>query len=254
MLLLSAFLAFTTLATGIARAQATDYEYIVVGSGAGGGPLAARLALAGHKTLLIEAGDDQGASDNYTVPAYQAKSTEDPAMAWDFFVRHYSDDVQQEKDFKLVYNTPSGGQYTGLTPPPGSSIKGILYPRSATLGGCTAHNALVTIYPDRDDFQYLADLTGDDSWSPSNMRNYFKKMENNGYLQFDLAGHGYNGWFGDSVAPLDLALEDLQLTSQLLGAAFALGNHTGSAIVGGVADLATLLLGDANADSDLRDS
>lgn len=36
-----------------------EYEYVVVGSGAGGGPLACRLAMAGHKTLLIEAGDDQ---------------------------------------------------------------------------------------------------------------------------------------------------------------------------------------------------
>lgn len=33
MLLLSAFLAITTLSAGILRAQATDYEYIVVGSG-----------------------------------------------------------------------------------------------------------------------------------------------------------------------------------------------------------------------------
>lgn len=41
-----------------------DYDYVVIGSGAGGGPLAARLALAGHKTLLIEAGDDQGLSVN----------------------------------------------------------------------------------------------------------------------------------------------------------------------------------------------
>lgn len=175
-------------------------------------------------------------------------------MAWDFYVKHYTDTTQQAKDFKLVYNTPTGGQYTGLDPPANSEVKGILYPRSATLGGCTAHNALVTIYPDRDDFQYLADLTGDASWSPTNMRNYFKKMEDCGYLQLDLAGHGYSGWFGDNVAPLTLALEDLQLTSQLLGAAFALGNHTGSALVGGVSDLATLLLGDANADSDSRDS
>ncbi|PON19960.1 hypothetical protein TGAM01_v211175, partial [Trichoderma gamsii] len=37
-----------------------DYEYVVVGSGAGGGPLAANLARNGHKVLLLEAGDDQG--------------------------------------------------------------------------------------------------------------------------------------------------------------------------------------------------
>jgi choline dehydrogenase len=231
----------------VAQAVLT-YEYIVVGSGAGGGPLAARLALAGHSTLLIEAGDDQGSNDNYTVPAYQAKSTEDPSMAWDFYVRHYADDAQQKKDFKLVYNTPGGGSYTGLNPPPGSTIKGILYPRAATLGGCTAHNALVTIYPDRSDFQYIADLTGDASWEPDNMRGYFKKMEANGYLSLDVAGHGYTGWFGDAQAPLNLAIGDSQVTQQLLGAAFAIGNYTGSLI-----DLATLAAGDANADSTLRD-
>ena len=57
------------------KRQATDlsYEYIVVGSGAGGGPLASRLARAGHRTLLIESGDDQGATNNnYSVPGYQA--------------------------------------------------------------------------------------------------------------------------------------------------------------------------------------
>lgn len=36
------------------------FDYIVVGSGAGGGPLASRLARAGQSVLLIESGDDQG--------------------------------------------------------------------------------------------------------------------------------------------------------------------------------------------------
>lgn len=38
------------------------YDYIVVGSGPGGGPLSARLAIAGFKVFLFEAGDDQGAN------------------------------------------------------------------------------------------------------------------------------------------------------------------------------------------------
>lgn len=35
------------------------FEYIVVGSGPGGGPIASNLARAGHSVLLLEAGDDQ---------------------------------------------------------------------------------------------------------------------------------------------------------------------------------------------------
>ena len=34
------------------------HDFVIVGSGAGGGPLAANLALAGHTVLLIEAGED----------------------------------------------------------------------------------------------------------------------------------------------------------------------------------------------------
>lgn len=166
-------LAAISLASLGATVELTGYEYVIVGSGAGGGPLAARLALAGHKTLLIEAGDDQGEDTNYTVPAYSAKASEDPTIAWNYFVRHYTNDTRQALDYKTTYDTPDGGEYVGLNPPEGSTMKGILYPRTGTLGGCTAHNALVTVYPFESDFDYISTLTGDGSWAPDNMRKYF---------------------------------------------------------------------------------
>ncbi|KAI9927557.1 hypothetical protein ASPWEDRAFT_176039 [Aspergillus wentii DTO 134E9] len=235
---------------GLAHAtNLTGYEYVVVGSGAGGGPLAARLALAGHKTLLIEAGDDQGMNLNYTIPAYSARSSEDEALAWNFFARHYADDERQAKDFKTTYETPDGGEYTGLAPPEGSKMKGTLYPRTGTLGGCTAHNALIAVYPHQSDFEYIATLTGDNSWAPDNMRDYFVRMEKNGYLLPGMKGHGYDGWFSTETAPLSIVLEDPQLLSMLTGGAFALGNLTDNLM-----NFGTLLAGDANSAAKTRDT
>src|SRR3712207_6128933 len=99
-----------------------DPEYIVVGSGAGGGPLAANLARRGHTVLLLEAGlDDQGQSPVYETPALSVGAAPgDPSQRWDYFVHHYSDQDQANKDSKI---TPEG----------------VLYPRAATLGGCTGH-------------------------------------------------------------------------------------------------------------------
>lgn len=212
-------------------------------------PLAARLALAGHKTLLIEAGDDQGANVNYTVPAYNARVSEDPNLAWNFFVKHYADEKRQARDFKTSYQTPDGSIYTGRNPPAGSVQKGTLYPRTGTLGGCTAHNALIAVYPHQSDFDNVASITGDSSWSASNMRKYYAKLENNHYLLPGAQGHGYDGWLGTSYAPIDIVLTDPKLLSLVGGATFALGNLTGA-----VANLGTLVAGDANADSTTRDT
>jgi choline dehydrogenase len=66
-----------------------QYEYIIVGSGAGGTPLAANLAAnlarRGHSVLVLEAGDDQGHNLNTQIPAFHTIASEDPAVRWDFF-------------------------------------------------------------------------------------------------------------------------------------------------------------------------
>ncbi len=152
-----------------------QYDYIIVGSGAGGGPLAANLARQGFDVLLLEAGEDRGATPAYQVPAWNAIASEDPTMRWDYFVRHYDDDAQQALD-------------------PKATPQGVYYPRGGTLGGCTAVNALITVYPHASDWQHIADLTGDTSWSPDNMRPYYERMERCDYLPAGTPGHGTDGW------------------------------------------------------------
>jgi choline dehydrogenase len=204
------------------------YDYIVVGSGAGGGPLSANLARAGYRVLLLEAGSDYE-SLIYTVPAFHGLATEDPNMKWDFFVKHYSDPLQQRRDTK--YNATHGG---------------ILYPRAGTLGGCTAHHALITVAPPDSDWDAIAAYTGDTSWGADRMRQYFERLERCAYVPrpapvlgqslsgrasrcsapivpglelADPRGHGFEGWLGTAVADPRLVLQDGMLLNIALATA-----------------------------------
>lgn len=157
-----------------------DVDYIVVGSGAGGGTLAARLAEKGCKVLLLEAGSDEQPF-NYQVPVFHGHATEDAELRLDHYVRHYADEARQAKDPKYQVELKEGRD-------------GVYYPRARTLGGCTAHYAMIIIRPHESDWQAIRDATGDDSWAPEEMNQYFARVEKWQYSADSGSGHGRDGW------------------------------------------------------------
>ena len=86
--ILASIAIFFNLSRSVEGVELNGYDYIVVGSGPGGGPLAARLGLAGNNVLVIEAGGDIAPTDwNISVPYFNSKASEDPQISWDFYVR-----------------------------------------------------------------------------------------------------------------------------------------------------------------------
>jgi choline dehydrogenase len=218
------------------------HDFVIVGSGAGGGPLAANLALDGFSVLLIEAGGDQ-INDHYSVPAFHGLSTEDPLLSWEFYVRHYSDDNRPERDPKYHQRNP---QLPGAP--------GIFYPRAAALGGCTAHHAMITVYPHESDWNHIAEVTGDNSWRARAMRKYFDRIERAQYrdgsailnllepgqviarrlrrLTASDAGEGARGergtgWLTVTQADPKLLLDDIRGVLQFVAAGFHVAKSRG---------------------------
>ncbi|HEV7599844.1 MAG TPA: GMC family oxidoreductase [Bradyrhizobium sp.] len=177
------------------------YDFIVVGSGAGGGPVAANLARAGFTVALIEAGGaDTTAS--YEVPAFFAEASENSALRWDYVVHHYDDPAQERKDSKA---REINGEF------------GVWYPRSGSLGGCTAHHALITICAHTSDWDDIAELTGDDSWRAASMHRYFERLERCNYVRPSNFSrphpgrHGFQGWLTTTIARPKLITHDWKI-------------------------------------------
>jgi choline dehydrogenase len=192
-----------------------ECDYVIVGSGAGGGTLAARLAEAGMRVVVLEAGGDPrdapGLPEDYDVPAFHPLASEHPALRWDFFVQHYADGTRQRRDPKL--------QPTG-----------IYYPRAGTLGGCTAHNAMIFTAPHDSDWDEIAALTNDASWSATAMQRYFQRLESCRYhpvwhalsrLGLNPTGHGWDGWLPTERAMPWQVLEDRRLLAAVTESAIA---------------------------------
>jgi choline dehydrogenase len=221
-----------------------DCEYVVVGSGAGGGTVAARLAESGRSVILLEAGGDpkqlsggdpsdptgNRLPDDYDVPAFHGFACENDAMSWSFFVRHYGNDARQRQDPKY-FETWNGAR-----------VDGVLYPRAGTLGGCTAHNAMIMLYPHDADWDDIASLTGDSSWSSGHMRTYFERLENCDHrwpyrllakIGINPTRHGWRGWLHTERAIPESMLDDRALVKTIEASAREVLRHFDEELITG---------------------
>ena len=107
-------------------------------------------------------------------------------------------------------------------------MDGVLYPRAGTLGGCTAHNAMILVYPHNADWNQLADLTGDASWRAENMRSYFERLERCEHRPDERATsrpghnpsrHGWSGWLQTETATPLAVFRDKNFRKMLLDTA-----------------------------------
>ncbi|KAF8808842.1 aryl-alcohol oxidase-like protein [Phlegmacium glaucopus] len=126
-----------------------DYDFIIVGAGAGGSVLANRLTeIPGFHVLLIEAGSADFNNLNIRVPGLAATLT----------------------------NTQFDWNFTTVNQP-GMNGRPLAYPRGHVLGGSTSINFMAYTRGSKDDYDRWARVTDDEGWSWNSLFPYMLKIE-----------------------------------------------------------------------------
>ncbi|HEY3913703.1 MAG TPA: GMC family oxidoreductase N-terminal domain-containing protein, partial [Verrucomicrobiae bacterium] len=228
--------------TASADRQNTPVDYIVVGSGPGGSPLACRLAEAGLNVLVLEAGVDSGSTElPGNVSPANARNLENERIEY-YCPGLHASSTEPELYQSTDPNSPNNPPLTSWAYDAAHYSRGprVYYPRASALGGCSAHHAMISVYGYDSDWQKIADLTGDETWLPGQMRMIYEQIERVIYPKpitrigrlweriLDKINPGRNapdergedGWLDVTTSDPNLALKDDEITSLVAAAYF----------------------------------
>ncbi|KAF5391126.1 hypothetical protein D9757_003047 [Collybiopsis confluens] len=172
----------------------SKYDYVIVGGGVAGSVVANHLSEnSGVNVLLLEAG-----------PSHKAVlETQVPFWFW----------LGIPSTYTWNYTTVEQSRANNRT---------ISYPRGHILGGSTAAQSVHGLVFDRatiDDWDKLANLTGDPGWNWESALKYYKKLESMGPPadhhnttgQFDPSVHGFSGPLGVSLPGFSQDIDEFVL-------------------------------------------
>ncbi len=203
--------------------MSNTFDYIVVGAGSAGSVIAARLATARRRTLLLEGGEDtregQGVLDSFNKFTWETGSIAYYFAGWSGYpidlktytthsaINHleHRSNIRQGPD--SLYSTTVGfRKEDDVEPPNGSGFNSFHannivfpryyhYPRAAGAGGSAQHHAMVHGRGSSAVYDRIASIVGDQSWSGANIDRIWKKIENYSYNpNADASYHSKTGW------------------------------------------------------------
>jgi len=208
---------YNTYSNFSSNSNITEYDYIIIGAGAAGCIIAARLAEDPKlKILLLEVGHDNSMNSHIT-------SNYDKEISY----VPINDGIY----LKRYHNNPSMTKCNGLEASPSLTSyvttkqkeRYFVYPRGNGAGGSTNHHSMYDGRGCQKNYDRIAKEVNDPIWSSKNILQYWKKMENYNVPNANLNIHGNKGWLQiqkNGKLNSDLKMEMIQVFMDDFGVPF----------------------------------